>query len=126
MEISTIRKRISMIEDLEEENRKSKELLKSALDNDAEYQEAAREAKEVLSKRRRIKEKIMEEPGNKKVVEDIKANKEEIETLQEILSAELVDYYAKNKTDQIEDSNGEQRKFKLVVKLLPKNSNLEE
>ena len=76
MDISTIRKRIGMIEDLEEENKKSKELLKSALDNDSEYDKAAREAKEVLSKRRRIKERIMEEPGNKKVVEDIKANKE--------------------------------------------------
>ena len=126
MEISTIRKRISMIEELEEENKKSKELLKSALENDAEYEEAAREAKEVLSKRRRIKERIIEEPGNKKVVEDIKANKEEIDTLQEILSLELVEYYSKEKTDQIEDSNGEQRKFKLVVKLLPKGSNFEE
>ena len=115
-----------MIDDLDEENKKSKELLKSALDNDTEYEQVAREAKEVLSKRRRIKEKIMEEPGNKKVSEDIKANKEEIETLQEILSAELVEYYTKNKTDQIEDSSGVQRKFKLVVKFLPKNSNFEE
>ena len=115
-----------MIEDLEEENKKSKELLKSALDNDSEYDKAAREAKEVLSKRRRIKERIMEEPGNKKVVEDIKANKEEIETLQEILSAELVDYYAKEKTDQIEDSSGVQRKFKLTVKLYRKGANFEE
>jgi hypothetical protein len=121
MDIATIRKRMQMIDDLEEENKKSKELLKGALDNDSEYAIAAREAKEALSRRRRIKERIMEEPDNKKVSEDIKANKEEIETLREILSTELVEYYAKEKTDQIEDSSGAQRKFKLIVKFLPKN-----
>lgn len=126
MDTSTIRQRMKMIDELEDENKKSKELLKSALDNDIEYQKAQQETKETLSKRRRIKERIMEEPGNKKVVEDIKANKEEIETLQEILSAELVEYYSKEKTDQIEDSNGVQRKFKVVVKFLPKYSNFDE
>jgi len=126
MEISTIKNRMKMIDELEEENKVSKELLKSALENDEEYVVAAKETKETLAKRRRIKEKILEEPENKKVNENIKANKEEIKTLHEILSAELVEYYQKNKTDQIEDSNGVQRKFKVVVKLLPKGTGSEE
>ena len=119
MEISTIRNRIKMIEELEEENRASKELLKSVLENDATYTEAAREAKEALSKRKRIKDEICSQSENEKVVEDIKANKEEIDTLQEILSAELAEYYTKEKTDEIEDSSGAKRKFKITVKLLP-------
>ena len=123
MNISTIRNRIKMIEDLEEENRASKELLKSALENSRTYTEAAREAKEALSKRRRIKEEIYGESENAKVVEDIKANKEEIDTLQEILSAELAEYYAKEKTDEIEDAHGERRKFKITVKILPMGQN---
>jgi len=120
MDQTTIRNRMKMIDELEEENKISKELLKSALENDENFCAAAKKTKEALAKRRRIKEKIMEEAGNKKVSENIKANKEEIATLQEILSSELVEYYQKNKTDQIEDSNGVQRKFKIVVKLLPK------
>ena len=120
MDIKTIRNRIKMIEELEEENRVSKELLKSALENDAQYTEAARETKEALSKRKRIKDEIFSQPGNEKVVEDIKANKEEMSTLQEILSVELAEYYTKEKTDEIEDSSGQRRKFKLVVRLMPK------
>jgi len=119
MDISTIRNRIKMIDELEDENRVSKELLKSALENDVTYTEAAREAKEVLSKRRRIKDEIYSQTENEKVVEDIKANKEEIDTLQEILSAELAEYYTREKTDEIEDAKGAKRKFKVIVKLLP-------
>ena len=119
MNITTIRQRIRMIEELEGENRVSKELLKSALENDAQYTEVARETKEALSKRRRIKDEIYSQSENEKVVEDIKANKEEIDTLQEILSAELADYYAREKTDEIEDAKGTKRKFKVIVKLLP-------
>lgn len=126
MDQATIRNRMRMIDELEEENKVSKELLKSALENNEEYTAAAQETKEALTKRRRIKEKILEEPENKKVNENIKANKEEIKALHEILSAELVEYYQKNKTDQIEDSNGVQRKFKVIVKILPKGTGSEE
>lgn len=119
MDIATIRNRIKMIEELEEENSVSKELLKSALENDATYTEVAREAKEVLSKRKKIKDEIYSQSENEKVVEDIKANKEEIDTLQEILSAELAEYYTREKTDEIEDAKGAKRKFKVIVKLLP-------
>jgi len=119
MDISTIRNRIKMIEELEAENKISKELLKSALDNDEDYVTAAKQARESLSKRKRIKDKIYGEAENAKVVEDIKANKEEMNTLQEILSTELTDYYSKQKTDEIEDAHGRRRKFKLVARLMP-------
>ena len=108
-----------MIDDLEAENKTSKDLLKSALENDGSYVEAAREAKEALSKRKRIKDTIYSQVENKKVVEDIRANVEEIETLQEILSTELANYYATAKTDNIEDAQGTKRKFKIIVKLMP-------
>lgn len=119
MDTSTIRNRIKMIDDLEAENKTSKDLLKSALENDGSYVEAAREAKEALSKRKRIKDTIYSQVENKKVVEDIRANVEEIETLQEILSTELANYYATAKTDNIEDAQGTKRKFKIIVKLMP-------
>jgi len=120
MDMSAIRNRIKMIEDLEAENRASNELLKSALDNEPAYTDVAKEAKEILARRKRIKEEVLGQVGNEKVVEDIKANKEEISTLLEILSAELAEYYTKEKTDEIEDSSGQKRKFKVLVRLMPK------
>lgn len=117
MELSTIQNRIKMIEELENENKISKDLLKSELENSGEYQAAATRAKEAQGKKRREKELVMAQSECEKIVSDIKANNEEISTLKEILSTELADYYQKNKTDQIIGHDGKQRKFKIIARL---------
>jgi len=117
MELSTIQNRIKMIEDLEAENKVSKDLLKSELENSGEYQKAAQDAKEAQTKKRREKELVMQKSECEKIVMDIKANNEEIATLKEILSVELADYYQKNKTDEIIGHDGKQRKFKIIARL---------
>ncbi|OQA53320.1 MAG: hypothetical protein BWY43_00091 [candidate division WS2 bacterium ADurb.Bin280] len=117
MELSTIQNRIKMIEDLESENKVSKDLLKSELENSEQYQKAAQEAKEAQTKKRREKELVMSKSECEKIVMDIKANNEEISTLKEILSVELSDYYQKNKTDEIIGHDGKQRKFKIIARL---------
>jgi hypothetical protein len=119
MDIGTIQNRIKMIEDLEKENRIFKELINSELENDEEYIESTKAAKEKALERKRAKDKILSKEGMQKTLSDMKANQEEISTLQEILSVELVDFYEKNKIDEIQDANGVLRKFKLSVKLLP-------
>jgi len=118
MDLEMIRTRMSQIDDLEEENRKAKELIKDQLDNSEDFQEVSQKAKENLKEKRLLKDKILAESQN--LVEDIRANNEEISTLKEILSAELVDYYQQKKTDEIADKSGETRKFKIVVRLIPK------
>ncbi|MCX6810060.1 MAG: hypothetical protein NTZ65_04965 [Candidatus Berkelbacteria bacterium] len=122
MDLSVVRERIKIVEDLEEENRKSKEMIKSVLENDLEYQKVAQQSKELNKRKKRLKDELLSEEGNQKLVEDIKANLDEINTLREILSVELMEYYAKNQTDEIKDANGEQRKFKVIIRLAPRVS----
>lgn len=120
MDISSIQKRIKMIEDLEAENRTSKDILDSQLEADGVYQEAAKEAKQKALDKKSARDRVLSDAGNQKVISDIKANQEEIATLKEILSTELVDFYNKSKQDEIDDGSGVARKFKFSVKLMPK------
>ena len=115
-----IRTRMSEIDDLESENKKAKELIKSQLENDEAYQEALQKSKEALKEKKMLKDSVLAESQN--VIEDIKANNEEISTLKEILSAELVEYHTEKKTDEIKDGKGEVRKFKIIVRIEPKKS----
>jgi len=122
MDLSVIKERIKIIEELERENKKAGELMRSALENDEIFQKVAEEAKAINKKRKELKDSIMTREGNIKLVEDIRENMDEIKTLREILAVELMDFYEKNKTDEIVDSSGEKRKFKFSVKLLPKGA----
>lgn len=120
MDLTTIRGRIKMIEDLEGENHTAREMLKSALENDQEYTDLNEQAKEMSKTRKQAKNRVLSAPEIQSTAEDIKSNQDEIKTLREILSAELAEYYNKNKTDEIEGADGEPRKFKVIVKLLPR------
>lgn len=120
MEIEGIQKRIAMIEKYEEEIRVAKEMLKGELENSTEYLQAEEETKEAQNKKKKIKEDILNSGPNQKLVADIKSNTEEISTLREILSAELVQVFKESDTDEIQDATGEKRKLKVSIKLAPK------
>lgn len=121
MDIAAIGRRISLIRKLEEENKVRKDTLKQALESDVAYVEANKAVKEVSTKRKLAKDAILNQPANRAILEDIQVDTEEIATLKEILSAELVDVFAKNGGKaEIPDESGELVKFKFLVKLLPK------
>lgn len=104
----------------EEEIRTAKEMLQGELENSLEYLEAVEEAKEVTKKKKLIKEELLNTGPNQKLSADIKSNTEEIKILKEILSTELIQVYKESDSDLINDVNGESRKFKITVRLLPK------
>ncbi|MEI6498738.1 MAG: hypothetical protein WCO23_02140 [bacterium] len=118
MEVATIQRRIEELEKLEEEVRISREMLKSELENEDAYNEASDVVKEATSKRKTIKDQILAKGPNQKILTEIKENQEEITTLKEILSAELMEFYTENQTDEFAD-----RKFKVLVRLLPRKGN---
>ncbi len=115
MDISTIQKRIGQLEKLEEEVRVAREMLKGELENEELYLQANEEVKATVTKRKQVKDEILGKGPNQKILTEIKENQEEITTLKEILSAELMEFYQQNQTDEIAD-----RKFKINVRLLPK------
>jgi hypothetical protein len=122
MDKSIIRERMEQLETLKQENKIARQALKNELENDTDYQTVCEEMKAVADKRKRLRETIWSKPETQKLIMDIKENREELNTLEEILSMELMEYYSENKTTEIEDSSGEQRKFKLSVKLQPKKN----
>jgi hypothetical protein len=116
-DLNMIQKRIDQLEKLQEEVRVSKEMLKGELENDLSYLESVEEVKASSQKRKQKKDEILGSGPNQEVLKNIKDNQEEIGTLKEILSTELMQVYQENKTDQIAD-----RKFVISVRLLPKKS----
>jgi len=120
MDIASIQNRIKMIEDLEAENRTLKDMISSELESDQIFQDAQKESKEKALFKKRERDRVLAEEGNQKTLSDIKANQEEISTLKEILSTELIDFYGKSKIDEIDDGSGSLRKFKFSVRLSPK------
>lgn len=119
MDIASIQKRIASIEDLRNGMKTAQEAIKNALDNDAVYKEVTTQAKEINTKKKRIKDDILNQAENREFVEKIKDVKEEISTLEELLSYELVEYSQSNNTDMIQGIDGLVRKFKIRVQLLP-------
>lgn len=122
---TTVPRRIALIEKYQEEIRIAKETLKVELDDSPEYKEAELAAKEANRKKKQIKDEIWGKPSNRSLRDDIQANTEEIATLQEILSAELMQIFQEKNVDEVPDENGQLRKFKVTVKLLPKGGERE-
>ena len=120
MELDAIRKRIDQIEELQEEIKIGKDMLKGELENELAYLETVEEVKAAVQKRKQIKEEILAKGPNQEMVASIKNNQEELTTLRDILSAELTEIFKKNDTDRIDD-----RKFVVSAKLLPKKANFD-
>lgn len=117
MDITVIQRRIGMVEKFKEEIKIAKEALKNELDNDPAYLEANQIAKDAALKKKQVKDLIWGQAHARKLLDDVAANTEEINTLQEILNDELMQYYQEHKTNEIEKENGELIKFKLIAKL---------
>lgn len=122
MELATVQRRIALMEKYKEEIKIAKEALRQELESDELYQEAARKARETATAKKQVKDQIWSTPNNRKLLDDVLANTEEINTLQEILNEELMEYYQTHQTDEIPDEHGELLKLKVIVKLLPKKA----
>ena len=81
--------------------------------------------KQATKLKKEIKEKIMSQPNMEELEWKIKENREEIKINNQILAEELSKYYIKNKSNQIEDADGEIRTFEISVKLSKKKNNYE-
>lgn len=123
MELANIHKRMTEVENYKNENKVARNTLKSELENNSEYLTACEEVKTATEKRKRIKDEILAQQETQKIMADIKDNKEELDTLEEILSSEIVEYHKETNTDEIEDADGEKRRFKIIVRFLPKRKN---
>ena len=117
MDLSQIKQRIEVMEKIKADIKTAKNMLKDASDNDTLYQEAVEEAKVGVNKKKQLRDEIYNQPENKKLVDQIKKDAEELQVLNEMLSEELIEYRQEHKTESIEGLDGKLRHFKLSVRL---------
>lgn len=122
MESTTIQNRIDLLEKLQGEIKVAKDALKAELENDAQYVEESLQTKEAMARKKKAKDTVFANESCQKLLEEIRSNNEEIAILNEILATELMEVYQEKKTNEIEDANGDSRKFILSVKILPKRT----
>lgn len=117
MEMSSIHKRIEIIEELRNELKTLSEMLKDTLQNDPSFAKAEEEKTKIKEATSVAKNKVMEKTDVKNILGQMKEKKDDIKEAQDTLSLELIEYYRQNSVLTIEDAKGRVREMKFSVRL---------
>lgn len=123
---SLIKNYVAQIENLQTELKEKKELLQSAFESDAVYQEKDQKAKEASKERSAVKKEILKRPELAETQERIKEIKFEIAESNAILSDYLQQYRQQTGANQIDLGNGEVMEIVTVTKIVRKPALKEE
>lgn len=113
-----IAKRLKIIDDTAHELRKLMDHLQDVLETDADYQQVLEEEKKVKDETKDKSVKVKEKPSYRAINDEIKAKRQELKELKEILSQELLEYYKESGELKIEDADGKVKKMVFSVKLV--------
>lgn len=119
--MSTLFKRLDIITKLKAEMKELDQMLKDAQDNNAELQDAKAEKQQVTRDFSVVRDKILNEPGNAKLAEDLKKLKSELADEKEILAQELAVYFSKEGKSEITLPDGRVFRFKLAATFTERN-----
>lgn len=104
------------------ELKKLKEMLESALLNDAPYKEAADKAKEAAKEKGKAKMNVMQNPSTRQIAEKVKDMTQENKDLSIAQSEYLREYAKLSGTTEIEGEDGEVREIVYTAKLIKKSN----
>ncbi len=121
---SLIKTLITRIARLKEDLKPVNEMLTDLLENNEQYQIAAKEAKEASKKKLVAKKEVLFTPEGKMAQTKVNDLKSELKDAQESLSSYLADYQRLTGSAEIEGEDGELRQIVYVAKLVRK-TNLE-
>ncbi len=113
MDTATIEKRIELLERAQKEYKIKKEMLTDALKSDEELIALEDKAKDGKQKVTALKQALLNEPGNRKIQEDLKDLAQEIKDTKALLGDELIGYFMANKTTEYVSPNGDKKRFKV-------------
>lgn len=113
---------IGKIERLKEEMQPVKEMIESYLENDADYMELTKKAKEASSAKGARKKELMSQPNGRSMDEKMNKLKEEQKEAQEMISQLLGEYSKTTGANEFEGADGELRTIVMVAKLVRKTS----
>ncbi len=113
---------IDKIEKHQEILRSKKEMLESNLENDPNYQEAAKQAKELSKKKQEEKARIIRQPEVEKIYADVKDGQGQLRTMRDTLSNHLQNYGKLSGTNQLEDEEGQVREIVYTAKVVKRSN----
>lgn len=118
---SAIKLRNQRLAEIKEKQKQLNEMLKSYLENNDDYREAAKLAKEAASKKSAIKQRLLSQPESQDLPAKLLEVKEEKAELTESLSYYLAEYQRLSGTNEFEDENGDLKQIVFVAKLVKRS-----
>jgi hypothetical protein len=113
---------IAKIDKLKEEMQPVKEMIESQLENDPDYVEFAKQAKELAREKGLRKKELMQHPNMKVLDEKLRKLKEEQTEANNMISQLLDEYRKTTGANEFEGPDGELRTIITVAKLVRKTS----
>src|SRR5687768_11448174 len=114
---SAIKTRILQQENLNEQLKREREMLKDMLENDPEYGEKAKIAKDAAREKTAAKQKVLSTPAGRALNQKVKDLSLEAKDIQEGLSFYLREYQRLTGANEFEGDDGELRQIVYVAKL---------
>lgn len=109
--------------ELKEQLREQKSMIKDALEGDQEYHEISEKVKELNRQKTVIKQKILKTPAVETVMAKVKDMQTELKDMDDKLSGYLQEYQRVAGTNVIEGTDGELRQIIPVYRLVKKSKN---
>lgn len=122
MDITSISKRIEIVENLKKEKQTAKEMLDDSLINDDEYRKLKLQLESMQGDLKAKKAEIIARSENEKVIFKYKEINQELKEERETLALELIEFYRQTQGTEIESLDGTRLKLKFSAKLIPLNN----
>lgn len=114
-----IEKRLDLLEKAQNEYKTKKDMLDDAVKQDPELIEFEDKMKEARKRYQATKEALLNEPAQRKLVEELKDIAQEIKDTKKLLGDELLAYFMQNNTLEYMDSRGITRRIAVSAKFVP-------
>jgi len=109
--------------ELKEQLREQKQMVKDAFEGDQEYHELSEKVKNLTKEKNAIKQRILKTPAIETVMAKVKDMQTELKDMDDKLSGYLQEYQRIAGTNVIEGTDGELRQIVPVYRLVKKSKN---
>jgi len=120
MSTDTIKKRLKIISDLQEEVNKIKVVFEESLEDNPVYQEIQKVEERYKEETKDKKQKVRLAPNIMAIDNELRDLRKQIKENREILAAELAEYYKESGSLEITDSDGTTKRIVFSVRLVSK------
>jgi hypothetical protein len=113
-----IEKRLKLLEEAEHEYKTKKEMLDDGLKQDGELAELEEKVKDAKRIFQGAKEALLNEPAQRKLVEQMKELAQDIKDTKKLLADELIAYFMQHQSLEYVDASGAKRRIAMSAKFV--------